>query len=72
MRDFLGINVSGTAVSKNKKRYSTINTLNFCHICYTCVHFIVKLPLCKHLWADFFFSYQNKTAGNQASVYISF
>ena len=24
---------------------SIIITLNFCHICYICVHFIVKLPL---------------------------
>ena len=45
MGDFLAFKVSGTIVCKiimifNKKK----NAFIFCQICYTCVHFIVKLP----------------------------
>ena len=43
MGNFLGFNVSGTLVSKNKNDIQH-NHFKFLPYLYTCVHFIVKLP----------------------------
>ena len=52
MGDLLVFNVSGRVVSKIN---NDITILIFCHICYTCLHFIEKLPrrLILHVYNDY-------------------